>query len=264
MSYNSDVFVFYYDDSAFDDGNWSGEAVLITDSTATGRVLDATGSPLSGVRMLLSPGYSAKTDSEGTYLFEKVKEGSYTLYLVDPKTGERIYCTEIYIGEAKSVLFPVITYTETENVIEAEIEEEEIEVRERAVLQGLVYDENGKRLAGIPIYVEDNGYKVTNEKGIFTFNNLTEFGEKKVYMYLEDGSKYVFRKVKLEAGKGLRIKLKYKAVTPKKNNGLAGWIGDNLVLFIVICAGAAVLLAGGTTLLVLLLKKKKKAKAKVK
>ena len=262
MAYNEDVFVFYYNDSAFDDGNWSGEAVLIADSSVTGRVLGADGNPMTGVQVLLSPGYSTRTDSNGDYRFDQVKPGHYTLYLVDPKTGERIYCTDIDVEEAKAILFPDIICTETENVITAEMAEEEIEVRERAVLQGLVYDENGKRLAGIPIYVEDNGYKVTNEKGIFTFNNLTSFGKKKVYMYLEDGSKYVFRKVKLEAGKGLRIKLQYKTKANEKNTGFSGWIVDNLWLFILLCVAALNLLAGGGILLIYFLKKKKKNKAK--
>ena len=257
-TYKKSVFVFYYDDTAFDDGNWSGEAVLTAPSSAQGRVVDQDGNPLAGIQMLLSPGYSAVTGSDGNYSFDEVKPGTYTLYLIDPATGARVFCTDITIEEAKAVLFPDITYIETEEELDLEMEEEEIEVRDRAVLQGLVFNEKGKRLTGVPIYVEDNGYKVTNEKGIFTFNNLTNLGKKKIYMYLEDGSKYVFRYVNLKAGKGLRVKLRYRTRTKGGDN----WIGENLVLFILLCVGAAVILAGGVTLLILLLKKKKKKKVK--
>lgn len=242
MDYDPNVFVFYNDDSNFDDGDWSGEARL-TASDAKGIVVDDDGNGVSGIKMILTPGnISSVTNASGNYSFKNLKPGVYSLYLVSPKTKERIFCLKFTVEESKSINLPLITYSKVTDSIETD---GEVNSKSRSVIQCLLFDEDGNRLSDIPIFIEDNGYAITNKKGIATFDNLQNFGAKKIYIYLDNGKKYVFRKVNVVEGKGTRVKLMF---APDS---------DNLLLYILIFGGIGLLLIGATTVVIILLVKKK-------
>ena len=256
MDYDPNVFVFYYDDTKFNDGDWSGEAEL-TDSDAKGVVLDEDRNGISGIKMILDPGdKTSETDDNGNYSFKGLKPGTYSLYLVSPKTGNKIFCLSFDVEESKSITLPFIIYSnakieEDEDKYEYDDKKEvvevigEVESKSRSVIQCLLFDEEGNRLSDIPIFIDDNGYAITNKKGIATFDNLQNFGAKKIYIYLDNGEKYIFRKVNVVEGKGTRIKLMF---APDS---------DNTLLYILIFGGAGLLLVAGAAVTVILLLKKK-------
>ena len=186
---------------------------------------------------------SSVTNASGNYSFKNLKPGVYSLYLVSPKTKERIFCLKFTVEESKSITLPLITYSKVTDSIETD---GEVNSKSRSVIQCLLFDEDGNRLSDIPIFIEDNGYAITNKKGIATFDNLQNFGAKKIYIYLDNGKKYVFRKVNVVEGKGTRVKLMF---APDS---------DNLLLYILIFGGIGLLLIGATTVVIILLVKKKK------
>ena len=255
VPYDSGVFVFYYDDSLFDDGDWSGELAAVTKTTGaiSGRVVNSQEVPFEGAQILLAPAnMTVKTDESGTYSFTDLKPGKYEIYLVEAN-GNKLLCYEVEVSAGKLSNIPLITYltgAELEFEVEDTTDDESNSGTTQTpygVLRGYYLDQNGNPIKGGKIYVKGLGYVVTNEKGMFEFAKLP-VGEFELYTKLDDGSTHVFRKVTIEAYKGTLVKV----VAPATAGGF-NW------LWVVIPA-AAVLVLGGAALTTLLIIKKKKTK----
>ncbi len=252
MPYDAGKFVFYYDDSTFDEGDWSGELANTTATTGAvaGMVFDSSDKPLEGITMMLTPGNNtSKTDEYGNYSFTKLKPGNYELYLVE-KNGNKLLCYNVEVKAGILSNIPVINYISGDELI-VELPEDSdgdgtIEQTPYGALRGYYLDKDGKPISGAKIYLKGLGFVTTNNKGMFEFSKLP-VGEYEVYTKLADGSAHVFRKVEIEAFKGALIKL----VEPS--------VGGFNWLWVVIPA-AAVLLLGGAALTTILIIKKKKTK----
>ena len=252
MPYDASKFVFYYDDSSFDDGDWSGELANTTATTGavSGMVFDSNDKALEGITMMLTPGNNtSKTDEYGNYSFTKLKPGNYELYLVE-KNGNKLLCYNVEVKAGILSSIPVINYV-SGSELTVELPEDSdgdgnVNQTPYGALRGYYLDKDGKPIKGAKIYLKGLGFVTTNAKGMFEFSKLP-VGEYEVYTKLDDGSAHVFRKVKIEAYKGSLIKL----VEP--TTGGFNW------LWVVIPA-AAVLVLGGAALTTILIIKKKKTK----
>ncbi len=255
MPYDAGVFVFYYDDTLFDDGDWSGELAGITKTTGaiSGRVVNSKEEAVAGVQMMITGNTAVKTDENGMYSFENLKPGKYELYLVEAN-GNKLLCYEVEVKAGILSNIPAITYLtgaelnfEIEDTTDEDKDGDTIEQTPYGVLRGYYLDQDGKPIKGAKIYIKGLGYVVTNEKGMFEFEKLP-VGEFELYTKLDDGSTHVFRKVTIEAYKGTLVKV----VAPATAGGF-NW------LWVVIPA-AAVLVLGGAALVAILVIKKKKIK----
>lgn len=254
MEYSSDVFVFYYDDEKFDDGDWSGErannSFEVKIGTLSGRVVDKNGMPVSGMKMKLMPGNIAvTTDVSGNYTFDNLKPQSYKLYLVE-NAESSLFCLDIKIQKGISTFLPSIVY-------DAEGGSTEIEevLPEYGMLKGFYYTKKGKTIAGAKIYLRNYGDVTTDDSGMFTFENV-EPGEYELYTLLDNGEEYVLRTVKIEANKGIQIKVMEPIIKENVKEDNNTWI------IIVIVAGSAILLTAAALIVVLIIKKKKVIKIK--
>lgn len=254
MDYDPEKFMPFEGDEGFEDGDWSGEnSYNIETGALSGTVLDVDGYTYSGVTMKLTPGNLAvTTDASGSYIFEKLKPGNYTLYLVE-SDGNEIFCMDITVKAGVLITLPDIYYNDNSDEIEIADGEIDIDIddsiREQkyGALKGYCYDSSGKLLSGIDIYVNSKSHHTkTDAKGIFMFDKVPP-GEYKICTVLSDGSVYVFRTAKIEAGKGTVIKV----MMPDEET-FPFW------LIIVIIGGCVLLLAAGTLVTILIIKKKKK------
>ncbi len=253
MPYDGSKFIFYYDDSNFDDGDWSGELANTTATTGavSGMVFGSDNKALEGITMMLTPGNNtSKTDEYGNYSFTNLKPGNYELYLVE-KNGNKLLCYDVEVKAGILSSIPLITYMDGSELT-VELPEDSdgdgtVEQTPYGALRGYYLDKDGKPISGAKIYLKGLGFVTTNNKGMFEFSKLP-VGEYEVYTKLADGSAHVFRKVNIEAYKGALIKL----VEPTTDGGF-NW------LWVVIPA-AAVLLLGGAALTTVLIVKKKKTK----
>lgn len=248
VPYDAGVFVFYYDDSNFDDGDWSGELAGVTATTGavSGRVVNSKQESIAGMTMMLTPGNNTvKTDENGSYSFTKLAPGNYELYLVEPN-GNKILCYSVEVKAGILSNIPLITYLDASELTIEMPEDEDGAVADQTpygALRGYYLDKDGKPIKGAKIYLKGLGFVTTNAKGMFEFSKLP-VGEYEVYTKLADGSVHVFRKVKIEAYKGSLIKL----VEP--TTGGFNWLW-------VIIPSAVVLLAGAAFVTILIIKKKK-------
>ena len=171
------------------------------------------------------------------------------MYLVED-TGNEIFCTDITVKAGYQTILPDLYYS-TGDDGDGDIyfdDEEEIKERKYGALKGYCYDASGKLLSGVDIYVNSKSHHTkTNSKGIFMFDQVPP-GEYKICTVLDDGSVYVFRTVKIEAGKGTVIRV----MMP--DDGFPIW------LWIVIIAGGVLVLAGAALAVILLVLKNKKKK----
>ena len=256
LPYDPEIFMPFEGDEKFEDVGWSGEEEPVLTGEINGRVYDDIGLTLPGVKMLLNPGEkSVYTDDFGVYRFEKLNPGKYTVYLVE-SGGYRIYCCEVEVEAGVSTALPDIYYTVGQDTSldiddngEVDIDTDSgVKKKKYGTLQGYCYSPEGKLLSGIDIYANTKKLHVkTDEKGRFEFEKLAP-GEYKICTLLDDGSTYVFKTVKIEAGKKLTIKI----MMPNDEETFPVWA------LIAIIAGGAVLLAGIALLTVFLILKKKK------
>ena len=254
MKYSSDVFVFYYDDEKFDDGDWSGEGASntfeIKIGTLSGRVIDKNGAALGGIKMKLAPGnITVTTDELGNYTFDNLTPKSYKLYLVENESSE-LLCIEIEIQKGIATFLPAIVYDSEGNSTEVE----EV-LPEYGVLKGFYYNKKGKTIAGAKLYLRGCGEVITDGSGMFAFENVKP-GEYELYTVLNDGKEYVLRTVAIEANKGIQIKVMEPIIEEKAKETEE----DNSWIIIAIIAGSAVLLAVAVLGVVIVIKKKKTAK----
>ena len=255
IPYNEGVFVFYYDDKLFDDGDWSGE-YTITYGTLTGRVVDTEGKGIAGkVLQLGSEKLTVKTDENGEYSFDQVDPDTYKLYILD-KDNKQIYCSDVTVKKAIWGIMPTITFTEavtTVTTIEPEdttdsTTSDTTEPEEAfGMLRGYYYDRQGNVIKGASISVRGVGSAVTDDKGMFMFDKIPE-GKYDLYTKLEDGSEHVFRQVDVKANKGMQVKIMKPAQEEET--------GTPWVMILII--SGAVMVCAVIALTVILLAKKKK------
>ncbi|MBR5223946.1 MAG: carboxypeptidase regulatory-like domain-containing protein [Clostridia bacterium] len=251
VPYDPEAFVFHFDDTKFDDGDWSGELGAAADEAASGairgKLVDSSGNPIKNATIKLSPSnIKVKTDANGEFRFDSVKEGAYTVYYIDPTGAELALYTDLGVFAGVVSVLPTAKYLRGDE-IQVPIVDDNTQVTPDAepygALRGYLFDENGNPVANARIYIRGNGYAVTNEKGVFEFAELP-VGEYDVYEMLVDGSEVVYRTVKIEAYKGTVIKI------AREGEGF-NW------LFVIIPAIAVVVLASGTMAAILIFKKKK-------
>lgn len=257
VKYDPDVFVFYYDDEKFNDGDWSGEwensKYNIKYGTVTGRIVDQDGNGVAGVKMQLNPGkITVETDKDGNYSFDKVDPGEYKLYLLDKK--DSIYCTDVTVQKGIWSMMPLITFIESKTFTsEVQVDGEDSttedgETEDYGMLRGFYYDRKGNIIKGATIHLRGVGSSVTDDKGMFMFDKVP-VGTHELYTVLEDGSEYVLREVVIEANKGIQVKVMEPAAK-QQGNGVP-WV------MILIVSGAVFVCAGITLAVILLIKKKK-------
>lgn len=244
--YDASVFVFHYDDDAFDDGDWSGTATmsLLGNGEITGRIVDGEGNPMKGIKVILKPGnMTATTDEEGIYKFINLKPGEYSLYIVTP-AGEEVFIKQVTVESGMQHYVSDITLEllEDESLDSAEFNTG----YDFGVVCGYLFDSDGNPLKGQKLYLGKVGSVTTKKKGVFQFNEVPP-GKYDIFTELEDGSVHIFRRVKVAAGKGSIYKLRM----PGKSGLGVWWI-------VLICAGGVLVLGGGAVLVIILIKKKKK------
>lgn len=260
MPYDPGVFIFYYDDEKFDDGDWSGEwknsKYNIKYGRVTGRVVDKDGNGISGIKMQLNPGnIIVTTDEYGNYAFEEIQPNKYKLYLIESNNNS-IYCTDVAVQKGIWSMIPLITYSAGSKNVKIEetyinntpVVEEDKEVVECGILRGFYYTKKGKTISNATIYLRGIGACVTDEKGMFMFENIP-VGTYELYTMLDDGKEYVLRDVTIEANKGIQVKVMEPilAKTDKSNP----WL-------ITIIIGGSVIVCAGAVLLIVVLSKKEK------
>ncbi len=253
--YDESVFVFYYDDSAFDDGDWSGTATAPEIAgEIIGQILDGDGSGFANIRVILLPGrITARTDSDGYYRFKNLAPGEYSLYVRTPK-GEELFVRTVTVesGMATGVSAITLSLAEDDELDDIEYNTDSLEY---GIVCGYLFDSNGKPLKGQKLYLGDVGTVTTKAKGVFQFNDVPP-GEYDIYTKLDDGSIHIFKRVKVVAGKGKIYKIKM----PAKAEG--GFLADlGWVWIVIIAAGGLLVLGGGALTVILILKKKKKNKS---
>ena len=249
--YDASVFVFYYDDTKFDDGDWSGTATTTEImGDITGQILDKNGLGLSNIRVTLTPGnITATTDSDGYYRFKNLKPGEYSLYIRTPN-GKEMFVRNITVESGMTAGISAITLALADDGEPDDIEYD-TDSLDYGIVCGYLFDSNGKTLKGQKLYLGNVGTVVTKKKGIFQFNDVPP-GEYDIYTKLDDGTIHIFTRVKVVAGKGKIYKLKMPAEsTPGLFGGLS-WIWIALI-----AAGGVLVLGGGALTTVLILKKKK-------
>ena len=245
-NYDSGVFVFYYDDEKFDDGDWSGElsnnAYEVKYGIISGKIVDKNGLPLKGIKLKLDPsGKTAVTDEYGNYELSNLAPGKYKLYLVENEESE-LFCLEVNVQKGIASMLPAITYSVDDGTVE-------YNPADYGILRGYYYDQTGKLLPGGKIFLRGYDSVVTDKNGMFSFEDIKP-GEYELYTVLEDGSEYVFRKVNIEKGKGIQVKIMEPIIEEEESNL---WI-------ILLIVGIGVFVAGIISMVIILVLKKKSVK----
>lgn len=252
-NYDGSVFVFYYDDSAFNDGDWSGTAATPDiKGDISGHILDGDGHGFANITVVLLPGrITARTDADGYFRFKNLKPGEYSLYVRTPK-GEELFVIPVTVSSGMTAGVPDITLSLAEDGEFDGIGYDTDSV-DYGIVCGYLFDAGGNPLKGQKLYLGDVGAVTTKKKGVFQFNSVPP-GEYSIYTKLDDGSVHIFKTVTVVAGKG-RI---YKIKMPGKAGGFfvnPGWVW----IIVIIAAGGALLLGGGAlTVILVLIKRRKK------
>jgi len=248
--YDSSVFVFYYDDKKFDDGDWSGELATggagFTTGTIKGKVTDKSGSAVKNLTLILKPGnIKVKTNSKGEYTFENVKPGSYDIYVQTP-AGTQIKAVSVDVRAGYVSTISDITFDVADDDDTTEIDTSDDEPT-TGIIRGYLFDAYGYPLKGYTVYLGNEAKVVTGKKGAFEFSDVKP-GKYDLYTKI-DGEIVILKTVEISAGKGIIVKLRL----PEEEESY-------LWLIILIAAGAVVVLGAGATLTtILLIKRKKKA-----
>ncbi|MBR4909844.1 MAG: carboxypeptidase regulatory-like domain-containing protein [Clostridia bacterium] len=258
IKYDQEIFTPFEGDEKFEDGDWSGEnPEKITTGSIAGRVYDGSGLTASGIKIKLMPGnITTVTDAGGVYGFDKLTPGDYSVYLVEA-SGNALFCYSLTVKESVLTSIPDIYYTIDTDDGEGDVDIDDSNTpapKNYGAIKGYCYDSSGKLLSGIDIYVNSKAHHAkTDAKGMFEFDKVPP-GEYKLLTVLEDGSAYVFKTVKVEAGKGVTVKV---MMPDPENSGLPLW-----AIIAIIAGGAVIVLAGAFVTVLLILKSKKKKKNK--
>ena len=260
MAYNPNKFVFYYDDTMFEsDGDWSGEwensKYNIKTGRVTGMVADEFGMGISGLKMRLEPGnITVTTNENGAYFFDSIRPGVYNLYLME-QGGRKLFCLNVTVQKGIWSMIPRITYSKAQAEIDVDSNDgaDSYDDGEYGILRGFYYNREGVPIKSASIRLRGIGRSITDENGMFVFDKVPP-GTYDLYAVSKDGTEYVFRKVKIEANRGIQVKIKD---PPIEENTLG------LLWIIVIIGGATVILAGLAFVIILIIKKRKKQNNRV-
>ncbi|MCQ2448943.1 MAG: carboxypeptidase regulatory-like domain-containing protein [Clostridia bacterium] len=267
VKYDSGVFIFYYDDMKFEDGDWSGERALAdNNNTSTvrggikGTILNKDGFPVRGASVLLMPGNKiAKTDSNGVYRFNNLASGEYQLYFIESTGNRLLLCDGLNVSDGVVLVVPTATYL-TAGEIEVFLPDEPIDDdnygqgtdsdanEPYGALRGFFYDENGNPIPNAVIFVRDVAHAITDKNGMFKFDKLP-CGEFELYTVLANDEELVLRKVTIKPNVGVSI-----VVSLPGEESSFNW------LWVIIPAICVLVLAAGTFTIILLKKKAKKEK----
>lgn len=262
VAYDSSVFVFYYDDTKFDDGDWSGErsanAYNIPTGNVTGVVLDENFSPVVGARIRLQPGnLTTTTDSTGAYLFEGLNPGNYKLYL--ETAGVSLFCMDITVEKGMTYNAPSIIFNANgDAVIDSGITDNSGNGGE---IVGIYYGRDGKPKANVRIYITKSVYAETDKNGRFEFKNIKPNTYK---LYVRVGDRYYeLREVTVQAQKRISIKVLEPLFEEDETflEMIENFFYDYTLYAVLACVGAALVL-GGIVFLIIFLATRKKRKAK--
>ncbi|MBO4693503.1 MAG: carboxypeptidase regulatory-like domain-containing protein [Clostridia bacterium] len=265
MKYDPEIFQPFEGDDGFEDFDWDTDVDVanLTTGAITGTVYNSDGDALSGVKMKLMPGnITTATDEDGVYKFDNLAPGDYSLYLIE-ESGNELFCCEVNVEAGMLTEVPDITYlTDEDEEDEYDDEDDEYDEDDEGTvildgeatkqkygqIKGYCYDSTGKLVAGVDIYANSKSHHVkTNSKGIFEFDKVPP-GKYKICTILDNGSVYVLKTVKVEAGKGIIIRV----MLPDTDSGLPIW------LIILIIVGSMLIISLLTLLIVFLIVKKKK------
>ncbi len=266
VKYDPGVFVFYFDDTKFDDGDWSGErsanAYNIPTGNLTGTVMDDSFAPVSGARIRLEPGnITTTTDESGTYLFEGLQPGTYKLYL--ETAGVSLYCMDVPIEKGMTYNAPQITLNLNGDAV---VDTDDIIATggNGGAISGIYYGLDGKPKANVKIYITKSVYAVTDKDGRFEFSNI----KPNTYaLYVRVGNQfYKLRDVTVQAQKRISIKVQEPDLNGEDEElsfieAIEEFFIDYPVYAALICAGIA-LFIGGIVFLIIFLATRKKRKEK--
>jgi len=275
-NYDSSVFVFYYDDEMFDDGDWAGvgtkteeeqkpeekkeetkpedvvedtddtddeedDTQLLTTGSIRGKVVDGKNEPIEGLSVVLGEDeQTTETESDGRFYFYDVEPGTYNIYFLDPNGSKVLAKEDVVVEAGYQTRISTFRFSEAKK---SSADETSIGNVNYGIVCGYLYDADGKALEGQKLYLGTIARKMTKKKGTFQFNNVPA-GKYDLYTTLSDGSICILKRVTVKAGKGQILKIRMPGE------------GSGIVLPIAISGGAVVIL-GGATAAFLILKKKK-------
>ncbi len=282
--YDDGVFIFYYDDTKFDDGDWSGELKLEDNAADTnsktkgglkGTILNKNGKPVKKAKMLLMPGNKTTyTNADGEYRFDNLNEGEYKLYLVEKDGGKLPVFVGLEVSNNIVMILPDVTYVaggeisvplnniteETTDDIYDSTDYESISTDEELIsddeeqnstdnepygaLKGCFYDEDGNPIPNAVIFVRDVAHAVTDKDGVFKFDRLP-CGEFELYTILANDEELVLRTVTINANVGTSI-----VISLPGEDSSFNWLW-------VIIPAAVVVLAAGAVFAIIKIKTKK-------
>ncbi len=251
VKFDPEVFVFYFDDEKFDDGNWSGDSengVLFSYGMVSGNVVDESGKGISNVKLTLKPlGISIFTDKYGDFVFPRVSLGEYELYI----TFEReLFCCNVTVSAGMNTVISNISYgseddsIDFDDITDVEFEDDSVQSNEYGVIVGKYVTSDGDAMKNAKLCLGNDIFAMTNSKGEFTFEKVPA-GEYKVYEITSGGKKIYLSKATVIAGKGLRLTLK-KPGSAQSNS---------LLIWLIIGSAALLIIAGGVTVLIIIKKK---------
>ncbi len=252
--YDKNVFIFYYDDTKFDDGNWSGELGLdekpdtvVVRGGIKGMIFNKDGDPVKGLKILLTPGNkTAYTNNQGEYSFANLKEGIYQLFLVEENGNKLPLFEDLDVSNNLTIIVPTATYMTPGEVNAALSEKEKSKYKGPfGALKGCFYDEEGNPIPNAVIFVRGVGHAITDKNGVFKFDKIP-CGEYELYTILANDEELVLRTVTIKPNLGISI------VTSLPSDDSFNW------LWVIIPASALILAAAGVFTVIFI--KKKKAK----
>ncbi len=253
-----DVFIFHYDDAAFEDGDWAGigdgnSEADITTGAILGTVRDGLNQALQGITVTLEgTKLSATTDEYGMFAFYDLKPGNYTVCITGPSGTLITAAKNVLVKKGMATRLGDIKYVISEDAEIIEVPEEIEEIisvgtnNNFGAVYGYLYDSEYKPWVGQIVYLGNIAFQETKEKGIFQFDNVPP-GEYDLYTKLDDGTIYILKRVKVEAGKGAVYKV---AVSLEKES--------NVLLIIIAVVSGVLLLAMAAFICIFIIKKKKK------
>ena len=267
-----------------DDGEWWGEGDIIEDAAQVGTIkgtfVDQNGNPLSNIKLRLAAAereFNTTTNAKGEFIFKDVPCDFYELFFVteDGKLIETGFFAFIEIGDIVTIKLTsdlsaganvgddnssnnddyvdnnggYVDNTIPEDSSDIDIDDTQTQAA-TGTLTGTVYTPQLKTVANIKIYLDTVGDTVTDANGSFVFNDVAP-GEYELYTILEDGTKYVFRKVTIKENVELAVKLKYDVASVNANAN-----GTNVWIWIIVACGAVLLIAAGVVTFIIIKKKK--------
>lgn len=255
MNHDVKKYELYLDDTRFNDGEWWNADDIVAPeelytATVQGKLTDQNGTPLSGVSLVLSSDekvYTAVTSIDGSFKFENIVEGYYTLYMIGSTGKHRATGFENGIFGKDIVNIEVVCDSSSQTT-------EQVEEQPVGTVTGTVYTPKLETVAGLPVYIGNITSAITDSNGTFTFADIP-VGEYELYTVSKNGDKYVFRTVTVKEDVSVGVKLKFDPPTADTNADKAN--GFN-ILWVIIPICAVILLGGALAAFIIIKKKRSK------